>query len=88
MSTSTVHIHVLGGTSFNLPKLMKSSSRGGSMGSVRVVAEKVMGIDLGTTNSAVAAMKRGKPVIVTNSEGQRTTPSVVAYTKVGDLLVG
>ncbi|KAI8532056.1 hypothetical protein RHMOL_Rhmol11G0183800 [Rhododendron molle] len=57
-------------------------------GAVRVVAEKVVGIDLGTTNSAVAAMEGGKPVIVTNSEGQRTTPSVVAYTKVGDLLVG
>ncbi|KAE9446844.1 hypothetical protein C3L33_21271, partial [Rhododendron williamsianum] len=57
-------------------------------GPVRVVAEKVVGIDLGTTNSAVAAMEGGKPVIVTNSEGQRTTPSVVAYTKVGDLLVG
>ncbi|GFY94691.1 chloroplast heat shock protein 70-2 [Actinidia rufa] len=55
---------------------------------VRVVAEKVVGIDLGTTNSAVAAMEGGKPVIVTNSEGQRTTPSVVAYTEVGDLLVG
>ncbi|KAL6996525.1 hypothetical protein U1Q18_006657 [Sarracenia purpurea var. burkii] len=58
------------------------------MGPERVVAEKVVGIDLGTTNSTVAAMEGGKPVIVTNSEGQRTTPSVVAYTKVEDLLVG
>ncbi|CAL1411193.1 unnamed protein product [Linum trigynum] len=43
-----------------------------------------VGIDLGTTNSAVAAMEGGKPTIVTNAEGQRTTPSVVAYTKNGD----
>ncbi|KAL0921377.1 hypothetical protein M5K25_008441 [Dendrobium thyrsiflorum] len=57
-------------------------------GPVRVVAEKVVGIDLGTTNSAVAAMEGGKPTIVTNAEGQRTTPSVVAYTKNGDRLVG
>ncbi|MFS7934217.1 putative Heat shock protein 70 family [Helianthus anomalus] len=54
----------------------------------RVVAEKVVGIDLGTTNSTVGAMEGGKPVIVTNAEGQRTTPSVVAYTKNGDRLVG
>ncbi|CAH1443729.1 unnamed protein product [Lactuca virosa] len=57
-------------------------------GPLRVVAEKVVGIDLGTTNSAVGAMEGGKPVIVTNAEGQRTTPSVVAYTKNGDRLVG
>ncbi|KAK1417686.1 hypothetical protein QVD17_26820 [Tagetes erecta] len=57
-------------------------------GALRVVAEKVVGIDLGTTNSAVGAMEGGKPVIVTNAEGQRTTPSVVAYTKTGDRLVG
>lgn len=49
---------------------------------------KVVGIDLGTTNSAVAAMEGGKPTIVTNAEGARTTPSVVAYTKTGDRLVG
>jgi len=53
-----------------------------------VRAEKVVGIDLGTTNSAVAAMEGGKPTIVTNAEGGRTTPSVVAYTKGGDQLVG
>lgn len=53
-----------------------------------VRAEKVVGIDLGTTNSAVAAMEGGNPTIVTNSEGGRTTPSVVAYTKNGDRLVG
>jgi len=49
---------------------------------------KVIGIDLGTTNSVVAVMEGGKPEVITNSEGQRTTPSVVAYTKKGDLLVG
>lgn len=48
----------------------------------------MVGIDLGTTNSAVAAMEGGQPTIVTNAEGQRTTPSVVAYTKSGDRLVG
>jgi molecular chaperone DnaK len=49
---------------------------------------KVIGIDLGTTNSVVAVMEGGKSEVITNSEGQRTTPSVVAYTKKGDLLVG
>ena len=47
---------------------------------------KVIGIDLGTTNSVVAVMEGGKPEVITNAEGQRTTPSVVAYTKKGDLL--
>ncbi|KIZ03901.1 Stromal heat shock-related protein, chloroplastic Flags: Precursor [Monoraphidium neglectum] len=55
---------------------------------VTVRAEKVVGIDLGTTNSAVAAMEGGKPTIITNAEGGRTTPSVVAFTKNGDRLVG
>ena len=53
-----------------------------------IVCEKVVGIDLGTTNSAVAAMEGGKPAIVANAEGGRTTPSVVAYTKRGERLVG
>lgn len=53
-----------------------------------VKAEKVVGVDLGTTNSAVAAMEGGKPTIVSNQEGARTTPSVVAFTKTGDRLVG
>ncbi|KAE8694922.1 Heat shock 70 kDa protein 7 [Hibiscus syriacus] len=65
-----------------------SNSQRYNVGPVRVVNEKVVGIDLGTTNSAVAAMEGGKPTIVTNVEGQRTTPSVVAYTKTGDRLVG
>jgi len=49
---------------------------------------KVVGIDLGTTNSCVAVMEGGQPTVIANAEGQRTTPSVVAYTKSGDLLVG
>ena len=49
---------------------------------------KVIGIDLGTTNSVVAVMEGGKPEVITNAEGERTTPSVVAYTKKGNLLVG
>lgn len=49
---------------------------------------QVVGIDLGTTNSAVAAMEGGKPTVITNAEGARTTPSVVAFTKNGDRLVG
>ena len=49
---------------------------------------KVIGIDLGTTNSVVAVMEGGRSEVITNLEGQRTTPSIVAYTKKGDLLVG
>lgn len=49
---------------------------------------KVIGIDLGTTNSAVAVMESGDPVVIPNSEGARTTPSVVAFTKNGERLVG
>ncbi|HEX6410626.1 MAG TPA: molecular chaperone DnaK [Sphingomicrobium sp.] len=49
---------------------------------------KVIGIDLGTTNSCVAAMEGGKPKVIENSEGARTTPSVVAFTKEGERLVG
>src|SRR5690606_691957 len=49
---------------------------------------KVIGIDLGTTNSVVAVMEGGNPVVITNEEGGRTTPSVVAYTKEGERLVG
>ncbi|GFH25759.1 uncharacterized protein HaLaN_23771, partial [Haematococcus lacustris] len=55
---------------------------------MNIRCEKVVGIDLGTTNSAVAAMEGGKPTIITNAEGGRTTPSVVAFTKTGDRLVG
>ena len=49
---------------------------------------KVVGIDLGTTNSVVAAIEGGKPSVITNAEGLRTTPSIVAYTKTQELLVG
>jgi molecular chaperone DnaK len=49
---------------------------------------KVVGIDLGTTNSVVAVMEGGKPVVIANSEGMRTTPSVVSFSKEGELLVG
>jgi molecular chaperone DnaK len=49
---------------------------------------KVVGIDLGTTNSVVAVMEGGKPVVIANAEGMRTTPSVVAFTKEGERLVG
>ncbi|NIM48499.1 MAG: molecular chaperone DnaK [Gemmatimonadales bacterium] len=52
------------------------------------MAEKVIGIDLGTTNSVVAVMEGGDPVVIPNSEGGRTTPSVVAFTKDGERLVG
>ena len=49
---------------------------------------KIVGIDLGTTNSVVAVMEGGKPVVIANSEGSRTTPSVVSFTKDGERLVG
>ena len=49
---------------------------------------KIIGIDLGTTNSVVAVMEAGQPTVIPNQEGQRTTPSVVAFTKSGERLVG
>jgi molecular chaperone DnaK len=52
------------------------------------MADKVIGIDLGTTNSVVAVLEGGDPVVIPNAEGGRTTPSVVAFTKDGERLVG
>src|ERR671936_3098515 len=49
---------------------------------------KVLGIDLGTTNSCMAIMEGGEPVVLENSEGRRVTPSVVAFAKTGERLVG
>ena len=51
-------------------------------------AQKAIGIDLGTTNSCVAIIEHGEPVVIPNNEGTRTTPSVVAFTDDGDRLVG
>ena len=52
------------------------------------MGSKVIGIDLGTTNSVVAVMEGGQPAVIVNQEGNRTTPSVVAFTKDGERLVG
>ena len=49
---------------------------------------KAVGIDLGTTNSVVAVLEAGEPAVIPNSEGSRTTPSVVAFSKTGEVLVG
>src|SRR5947208_2143535 len=49
---------------------------------------RILGIDLGTTNSCMAVMEGGEPVVIANAEGARTTPSVVAFTKTGERLVG
>ncbi|KAK2970756.1 hypothetical protein RJ640_000788 [Escallonia rubra] len=86
--TNTVAFGVPKSAFTKLKKTSKQRRGCGASGPLRVVAEKVVGIDLGTTNSAVGAMEGGKPVIITNAEGQRTTPSVVAWTKNGDRLVG
>ena len=49
---------------------------------------KIIGIDLGTTNSCVAVLEGGEPVVIANAEGNRTTPSVVAFSKTGERMVG
>ena len=82
-SSSVLTVVVVGGTCV-------AASCLGFFGGLRLPlsAMQVVGIDLGTANSAVAAMEGGKPTIVTNTEGARTTPSVAAFTKAGDRLVG
>src|SRR5258707_15141596 len=59
-----------------------------SLSGAESMAEKIIGIDLGTTNSVVAVMEGGDPVVIPNAEGGRTTPSVVGFTKDGERLVG
>src|SRR5438093_8901887 len=59
-----------------------------SLSGAESMAEKIIGIDLGTTNSVVSVMEGGDPVVIPNAEGGRTTPSVVAFTKDGERLVG
>ncbi|XP_022936000.1 stromal 70 kDa heat shock-related protein, chloroplastic-like [Cucurbita moschata] len=82
-------LHIFRTSNLRFPDSNKSWNRRRRRTAPAVIrCEKVVGIDLGTTNSAVAAMEGGQPTIVTNAEGQRTTPSVVAYTKTGDRLVG
>jgi len=49
---------------------------------------KIIGIDLGTTNSVVSVMMGGEPEVITNQEGERTSPSIVAFTEGGEILVG
>ncbi|KAK9855773.1 hypothetical protein WJX84_008371 [Apatococcus fuscideae] len=81
--------HVLGGQCLRpVVRAQRPQATFRRLHGLTVRAEKTVGIDLGTTNSAVAAMEGGKPTIVTNAEGGRTTPSVVAFTKNGDRLVG
>jgi molecular chaperone DnaK (HSP70) len=65
----------------------KSPNTPKQSGVVHIMA-KAVGIDLGTTNSVVAVLEAGEAVVIPNSEGSRTTPSVVAFSKAGEVLVG
>src|SRR5277367_2303381 len=63
-------------------------ARRGAVTGDEVTMAKAVGIDLGTTNSVIAVSEGGKPIVIPNAEGQRTTPSVVAITSQGERLVG
>src|SRR5688572_19835116 len=79
-------VHVTAGTSWGtIPALRQLIS---FIIKRPTMADKVIGIDLGTTNSVVAVMEGGDPVVIPNAEGGRTTPSVVGFTKDGERLVG
>src|SRR4029079_6133602 len=67
----------------NTPRASKALLKG-----TQIFMAKVLGIDLGTTNSCMAAMEGGEPLVLENSEGKRTSPSVVAFAKNGERLVG
>src|SRR5262245_39467769 len=69
-------------------RLKKSAIRNPQSAIGRRIMGKAVGIDLGTTNSVVAVMEGGKPTVVINNEGSRLTPSLVAFTKTGERLVG
>ena len=60
----------------------------GTEGALDVVVSKILGIDLGTSNSCMAVMEAGEPKVIPNSEGNRTTPSIVAFSKTGERIVG
>src|SRR6266851_8134736 len=82
----------LGGTNLSWIRLdfsrMHEKLRVAKVQGGKAVMGKIIGIDLGTTNSVVAVMQGGEPVVIPNQEGARTTPSVVAITKTGERLVG
>ena len=60
----------------------------GTEGALVLTVSKILGIDLGTSNSCMAVMEAGEPKVIPNSEGNRTTPSIVAFSKTGELIVG
>ena len=60
----------------------------GTEGALVLTVSKILGIDLGTSNSCMAVMEAGEPKVIPNSEGNRTTPSIVAFSKTGERIVG